>query len=242
MYEVCSPWTTPDRLRCEGDVAADDCAGGTVPLARVWTDEELILAASNLLFGRTCRRFPGECTATVWPCIDFSCMSNSHPCAPCLRYDVAELPTDYTVSAIVAVIEGGVTLPPSSYRIEGRNLLVRLDGQRWKQNNFGLTADGIETTIEFTAGQPVPIELQIAAADLACELKGISNDSRSQLPPHVRAIARRGVSLELTDIVSLLKGGQTGIQSVDYALQVYGNCGGSSMHDPTRSVPGYQVR
>lgn len=239
--QVCAPWTTPDKLCCEGGGTTDDCVSGTVPLVYEWSDDQVILAASNILYARTCYRYPGVCTATVWPCVD-GCSSAKHPCVRCCRFDAIELPTDYPVITIVDVIEDGVTLAPTDYRLERGNILVRLDGNPWQTNTFGLPdVSGVETTVEYTFGVAPPIELEMAAAALACELKKSCNGNECALPAHVTSFARRGVAVELTDLAEMLKSGATGIPIVDHALKVHGNCGWSMMYDPASVVRGLPV-
>jgi len=72
--QVCAPWIDTDDLCCEGagpDVVA--CDGTASPLVYKWTDDDFVLAASNILFARTCFLYPGVCTDTAWPCICACC-------------------------------------------------------------------------------------------------------------------------------------------------------------------------
>lgn len=241
-WQVCSPWTTPDKLCCEGDGDTTDCAtGDPVSLVYEWTDEDYILAASNILFARTCFLYPGVCEATVWPCIGCTC--KPHPCACCGTYSAITLPTSFDVIEIVSVEEDGVALDPSAYRVERRNILVRLDGNRWQRNSFALPgSECAETTIEYTSGAEPPVELQMAAAELACELKKACNGQECALPGHVKSVTRRGVEFDLTDLTELLKTGSTGLPMVDYAIQVHGNCPAESFMDPLDTYRyGWQV-
>lgn len=241
--QVCAPWTTPDKLCNEGGGTTTDCVDGVVPLVYEWTDDELILAASNILHGRTCYRYPGVCEYSVWPCIDVGCFSHHHPCAPCVRMNVILLPSDVPVVSITEITEDGAVLAPASYRLE-RGRVVRLDGLPWQRNTFGLPgAPGVETIVTYMAGEAPPIELQIAAADLAGELKKSCNGQSCALDPRVASFSRRGVSVELTDLKELLKSGATGIPSVDYALTVHGGCeqGSATMLDPAAPYRGSPV-
>lgn len=230
--QVCSPWTTPDKLCCAGAGTTEDCStGAPVPLQYSWTDEDYILAASNILFARTCFLYPGTCSATVWPCIDCGC--TPHPCACCGTYSAIQLPTSFDVISIVSVTEDGVVLDPSAYRLERGNVLVRMDGNRWQRNSFGLPgSECVETVIEYTAGAEPPAELQMAAAELACELKKACNGGQCALPERVTQVARRGVSFKMADLEALLSSGSTGLPLVDHALSVHGNCGGPTFGDP----------
>ncbi len=232
--QVCAPWVTPDELCCEGDQTTTDCVDGVVDLVFKWTDEDIILAASNILYARTCRLYPGVCSYEVWPCVD-RCSSDKHPCAPCVSYQVIALPGDYPVLEILSITEDGVELDPAAYRLDPRNRIVRLDGLPWQRNSFGLPGStAVETVVSYTAGIVPPVELRMAAAALACELKKSCNGEACALPANVTSFQRRGVSVELTDLAEMLKSGATGIPIVDHALAVHGNCGGGSMHDPAK--------
>lgn len=241
--QVCAPWTTADTLCNEGDGTTADCAGGTVPLIFPWSDDELVLAASNILYARTCFRYPGVCSFAVWPCVLGSCWSKSHPCLPCTPGAI-QLPTDLPVVNIVSITEDGVTLDPSAYRLESGGTIRRLDGLRWQRNTFGLDdVSGVDLRVTYRAGVAPPIELQMAAADLAAELKKSCNGQSCAIDPRVQSFARRGVSVELTDLEDLLKSGATGIPSVDHALAVHGDCsqGTATMMDPAARYRGTRV-
>lgn len=229
--QVCSPWTTPEKLCCEGGGDTTDCAGDSTPLVYTWTDEDYILAASNILFARTCFQYPGVCEATVWPCI--GCRCRPHPCSCCGTYSAITLPTDFPVIEITSVEEDGVVLNPANYRLERHNVLVRTDGLRWQRNSFGLPdSDCVETVIEYTTGAEPPVELQMAAADLACELKKACNGQECALPDRVTGITRRGIEMDLVDLGDLLKTGATGLAMVDHAISVHGQCSHDNLADP----------
>lgn len=242
--QVCAPWTDPDKLCTTGDGTTTDCVEGVVPLVYPWTPEEVILAASNILYARTCFRYPGVCGPfEVWPCIDPGCYSEYHPCVPCYNYSVIHLPGDMPLIEVASITEDGVELDSSAYRVD-RGRIVRIDGERWQRNTFGLPgAQGVETIVEYTVGAEPPIELQMAARDLAEELLKSCNGQACALDPRVTSFARRGVSVELTDLSEMLKSGSTGIPSVDHALKVHGECaqGSATMHDPAEPYRGSRV-
>lgn len=222
-YQVCSPWTTPDKLCCEGDQTYDDCVDGEQPLTFEWTDEDLILAASNLLYNRTGQRWPGLCEREVWPCLNCTCRRNPC-CGSC--YEAIMLQRDFPIQSIDAVEIDGVPLAPADYRLDEHKNLVRTDGLRWPLcNDLGLPLANqcAEVRVSYTTGRVPPIEGQIAAAELACEMKKACNgESTCKLPDHVRSLSRRGVSMELQDVAQLLQDGMTGNPHVDRFLEVHG--------------------
>lgn len=237
--QVCAAWATPDRMCNEGDGTTDDCVDGTVPLVYKFSDEELLLAASNILYSRTGFKWAGVCAYAVWPCID-NCTSDQHACATCVRYDAVQLPSQRVVE-ITEVNEGGVTLDPSDYRLEV-STVVRLDGKRWQRNTFGLpgATTGIETVITYTAGEAPPIEGVIAAAALADEMKEACNGT-CKPDSKLASYSRRGVSVELVDLEELMKTGATGIPAVDRFIAAWGERRSMRFADPAQPVRGLPV-
>lgn len=238
--EVCTPWVLPDQLCCEGDSTATTCDGTDVPLQYIWTDEDYARAASNILFARTCYLFPGACTVSIWPCICGCCLDHPYECSPCVRGSVMTL-DGYRPRDITIMIDG-VELDPSAYRVQN-NKVIRLDGQRWPRNNFGIDqpgAPGAEVIVTYTYGKEPPVELKIAAAALACEMKLACTDPENcALPSRVTSINRQGVGMTLMDLQQLLMTDKTGIPAVDYALDVHGKCGSDGIFDPAAPVHGY---
>lgn len=244
--EVCAPWVTPDQLCCEGDVTQVDCAGDDVALDFKWSDDDLVLAASNILYGRTGYRYPGACTFQTWPCVDKCRPGCEWGCSRLCgrRGDRLVLPTKLEVLSASVVIDGTPldNTNDAVFVIEG-NALVRVDGERWPLQNYGVSGvAGVDLRVTYTAGDVPPIELQIAAADLACELKKSCNGNDCALDPRVSSFARRGVSVELTDLAEMLKSGSTGIPSVDYALSIHEvKLGAPTMHDPAAPARGLRI-
>ena len=225
--QVCAPWADPEELCCEGAGSIENCADPESPTALVYpfTDADYILAASNILYQRTCYRYPGLCTVQVWPCR--KCRCDCHPCRCSGVWSVLEVPTDYPIQSVTDVLIDGVSFPPADYRLDADKWIVRLDGQHWPTcNSFDLPQSGsVEIVVEAVVGREPPIELKMAAIDLACEIKKACNgDESCGLPPHVRSLNRRGITLEIDDVTALFHTGQFGIQSVDMALQIHGNC------------------
>lgn len=221
-YVTCQPWITSDLLCCAGVTAVEDCAGDESLPVYPFTDDEYIMAVSNLLYNLTCQRFPGICTITTRPCIT-GC--TSHPCG-CGRYEAIRLPTDYRVWGVTDVTIDGEVVPPNAYEIVGRADLVRTDCACWPTVNKLVDMDcntcGRLLEVTFITGVEPPIELRMAAADLVCELKKSCSGTPCALPERVNRVVRRGVEMEFADIESTLSDGKTGIKSVDWALEVHG--------------------
>jgi len=220
--EVCAPWLTPEQMCCAGDQDVTNCDDTTTALTFVWSDDDLILAASNILYARTCYRYPGECEEKAWPCMPCNC--HCHPCA-CGTWSKIDLPTDYPLLDVTSVTIDGVDF--TDFRVDNGKWLVRTDGQRWPScNNFDLPNNSTpEIVVEYTTGRNPPQELKMAAAELACELKRACEGSAScSLPSNVKSVARRGVAFDLRNVTDLLSEGLTGNPIIDHALKVHGNC------------------
>ena len=240
---ACQPWIADTDLCCAGADPLTDCNGAPLAPNYPWTDAELIEAASDLLYARTCYIYPGLCTRTVWPCLECGC--GCHPCG-CGTYYVIHLTSDYPIQSVDEVRIDGVVMNPADYRLEEGARLVKTDGDRWPPcNNLGLTAgptvQGAEVEVDYTFGRTPPQALKMAAAELVCELKKACNaDASCSLPPHVKNIERRGVEIELHSVISLLEQGLTGNPIIDHALTVYGKCAQMRSFDPLRRA--LQVR
>lgn len=233
-------WITPADLCCASPDPDQtvDCNGDVQPVVQNWTDEQLIKAASDILYARTCYRYPGVCTRTVWPCLSCGCACNN-PCG-CGIYDAIELTSDYPILGVTEVQINGVVVPDDQYRLDENARIVRIDGEMWPtSNNLGLTnTPGYcqeEVRVTYTTGREVPQALKMAAAELACQLKkACSGDNSCELPAHVRSVSRRGVEYDMNDFMKLLQHGLFGNPTIDLAVQTYGKCGKASLVDFTR--------
>lgn len=233
---ACAPWTTSDKLCCEGSGNSVDCDGTTTPLVFHWDEDDVIGAATNLLFKRSCFRWPGLCTRTVQPCIcsDAVCVCGK-------REHAIELTSDYPIHSIEEVRtdedgDGTLTvLDSAAYRLDESSRLVRIDGNPWP-----ICWRTME--VDFTTGKEPPIEAQMAAAELACSLLKACKGEKCDLPAHVRSVSRRGVEYDVWDVVALLQAGMTGLPLVDHFLSVWGGpCRRSRMFDATRSPVAMRV-
>lgn len=122
------------------------------------------------------------------------------------------------VHRVVSVTVDGVALPASSWRVDSRGRLVRVDGEPWpdyQDETRPVTEPGTwAVTVEI--GRPVPAGGQIAAGVLAIELwKAACNDPSCGLPKRVQTISRQGVSVAMLDSFDDIDKGHTGIWAID---------------------------
>lgn len=143
------------------------------------------------------------------------------------------------VESIVEVMIDGEVLPDTSYRVDNRRRLVRLDGSEWptcQQMDRPMT-DTDTWQVTYMRGTPVPIGGQVAAAILACEFASSMTDGECRLPQRVTNLTRQDVSMTFLDGFDDLKEGHTGIWEIDSWVA-------SVMHTPrpsTVSSPDYSM-
>lgn len=255
----CAPWLTTDQL--------EDC--WTVPAD---ASEALIAmaidAASDLLFQRSARRFPGECTDTVIPVgacgggmvaampngsggLSLAPIPSSHAhggmcCAGGHRIELGA----YPITAITEVRVDGVVLDPAAYRVDDWAVLVRLDGGMWPCCNNG-TEDPPHLAVDFTFGQAPPGSGVLAAVALTRELVKATCPSGGPcaLDQRVQSLSREGVTITIPGLVDTLREGRTGIPAVDLFLWSHNPNGlqrrgrildlsGAGVHRRTFPLPG----
>lgn len=220
--EFCEPWVTADRLCCpDADPVVDCLTGEPTPVTYAWTDDELIEAATGILFRQTCHLFPGYCTITIRPCAYCTC-HNRHRCS-CGRYVYIDLQDRYPVISIDEVLIDGVVVDPATYRVDDYHRLVRIGGECWPRcNDLSENTPAPNTfSVTYTAGRRPPIELQMAAAELACELKRACNGLDCRLPRNVTHVSRQGVSMDISAVEDAVSGSVSGLASVDIAVRRY---------------------
>ena len=208
--QVCSSWATLEDLPEARPALSDDR----------W--EELLLAATEILWALTGRQWSGEgCEATA---------RLYHQQGVCLAYwpggnptmgvaaameliprlvagsTALKLPHD-EVTEVVSVTIGAT--PFTGYRNQG-SWLIRSDGRSWE---CCLTDD---VTISYLWGLAPPRGGVRAAAAYAVELgRAEANDSACRLPKRVMNIQRQGISMTLIDPQRYLDKGRLGIPDID---------------------------
>ena len=239
-YVACAPWIDDTDL-CPIQLLITDCNGDDIPLVYPETINEMIQAVTNILFGFTCYRYPGLCTASVYPCLECPC--SCHPCA-CGIWDAISL-TDvpYPIQDVTEVSIDGVIVPPAEYELRNNRHIVKLSGDRWPTcNSMGLPdSDQPTVIVEFTYGREAPLELRMGAARLVEQLYKACNDARCDLPKNVRSVQRRGIEFDVEPLTKLLSGKKTGIDILDYALEKYGKCARTTGYDPENHRNSYRI-
>lgn len=214
---LCSPWATT------ADVCAP-CDDFDTELLDGWLE-----AASSILFELTGRRWPGECTETVYPtgreCMDWLGQRNGMPHAPSRRG--LRLP-GYPVVEIEEVLIDGEVVDPDRYRVDDKRWLVYVppvpyssgDRQSWPfSNDASLALDSVGTwSVEYVFGTLPPPGGKEAAAALGCQLAlscSPSAEGECRLPARVTAITRQGITMAVLDPLTLFTDGLVGLPEVD---------------------------
>lgn len=239
----CVPWITGS------DVAAADSSLG------VGSNDFLLdtaaQMASDLMFSLSGRRFPGICQRTVRPCRS-SCgcwgsvasglgmwgwqngwwgvrsggwVNECGDRCGCGSLDSIRL-AGHPVREILLVKIDGQTVDASTYRLDGRRDLVRLDdpgppvvARSWPgcQNLALADTEAGTFSITYRHGMEPPQLGQQAAIQMAGELyKVLNRDDGCALPQNVTKIVRQGVTIDtVVSVAGLLRSGNTGLQLVD---------------------------
>ena len=159
---------------------------------------------------------PGEWKVQHGIVTDVSCGRCDGACS--CRDSSAVIGLPAPVDSVVRVVQDGVELDPSTYRIDNRRLLVRQDGLGWPfHQNLDAPLGEVGTWgVTYVYGSPVPISGQMAAGALACELaKAYTGDNTCQLPRRFSSITRQGVTVAALDTFEDIDKGRTGIWSID---------------------------
>lgn len=231
-------------MACEWDISYDRCEGSSDTAFLNDVSEEVREKAEGmaveLLDAWTGGVF-GPCPVTVRPCRD-GVRPNSDfrlprgalwepvliegrwfnmGCSSCGRSctcdDPGSLAVPGPVQRVIEVQIDGDTLPPESYRVEGR-FIIRQDGQAWPTYQDRTLPLGVEGTwaITYSKGIAVPAGGQIAAGVLALEImRALCEDEECRLPERVQTITRQGVTMAMLDGFEGLDEGRTGLWLVD---------------------------
>lgn len=190
--------------------------------------DDAILAASEILYELSARRFSGLCERTARPCqtpgmsCGFQTLSRGYivwpdgwgwqghtwgiecGCEPLSYVTLAGRP----VNEILEVKIDGVIIDPSEYRVDGHRDLVRLNGEFWPACQHLDVADTEPGTwsVTYTYGQGIPLVGQWAARELAWALynscvTGEAGDC--ELPEGVTRITRQGITYEMPELIFL---------------------------------------
>lgn len=218
---VCMPWA----------VAADVCAPCDGMLEADLTP--WLAVASTVLFELTGRRWPGECTETVYPNAE-----------ECLRWRLPRgfpysrgrgFPREFPlpgqpVTEIIEVLIDGVPVDPARYRVDDQRWLVYIPEsptaarQGWPLRQSVKAPHDTEGTwsVEYAYGiGPPPGGAEMAAA-LGCQLALSCTpdaDTECRLPQRVTSITRQGVTMAILDPLTLFQDGLTGLSEVDLWIQ-----------------------
>lgn len=240
--------TGPCQAWADTNAVGGRCAGEPVALTSA------LLMASDVLYQLSGRRFPGVCSATVRPvgaggrCLgDFARWRGlmSDPSTPrgCAAYDRVKL-AGYPVRAVDEVRLDGQVVPPSSYALEGGRWLVRRLPDGWPScQRLDRPAGEVGTwTVTYRFGQEPPVAGRLAAIALACELAKASAGQPCDLPAHVQAVVRQGVTMRRNAATLFGQDGTSGLPEVDAFLAAYRSTGTRRAAIISPDTPRYPTR
>ena len=124
------------------------------------------------------------------------------------------------VGGIESVSVDGVTLPPTAYRVDNGNRLVRTDGECWPSCQ-DLSSDDRDVGfwVSYYRGSAPNTLTTYAAGVLANEFFKACSDKKCRLPSNVSQVTRQGVSYQV--VAGSFPGGFTGIHEVDAVIRIY---------------------
>lgn len=255
---VCDSWTDSARiLACGPDIEA---------LTALDPEElyEAGLAASQVLWELSGRRYGGICTDTVRPCprgAEFGeplgwntswgwwrngawCGCSDGPtCGGCCGFpSQIKLGNRPIIANSVTVEIDGEPLSSDSWQIVDGAYLVRVDGEQWPccQDMSAPVGEPNTWEVTYSFGRNPPITGVRAASALARELAlECVGSNACRLPKRLSTVTRQGSTMTFVDPMEFLMTGTTGITAVDLFLssERYGRAHRpSAFIDPQRAT------
>lgn len=130
----------------------------------------------------------------------------------------------FMVGSVQSVVIDGVVVPPSAYRVDNGNVLVRQDGGVWPAHQDMTKPAGEQGTFVVTVSTgTAPTRLDnFAAGVLAREflkvVAPISSSEKCRLPAGTTSIARQGTTVIIDPAIR--RGMATGIPEVDHIVKL----------------------
>lgn len=154
---------------------------------------ELLKAATGYWYG--------PCLVTVRPCAPERGYPCTGPCG-CARVCRVKLPAPVTPGngwGVVGVTQNGQQLPPSAWRVDNLEWLVRQDGQCFpacQRMDLPLGQPGT-WGVTYWRGMPVPLAGQRAVTALAVRVYEECSDGGCWVDPRVTQLTRAGVTYNM---------------------------------------------
>lgn len=156
--------------------------------------------------------WPGLITGT-WNSGACGCSNSDCACGA----DLSRFQLPGPVVSVTKIVIDGAELDPTAYGIQDNRWIVRLDGGTWPQDQ-DLTAGEDEEgsfIVTYRRGIPVPVDGQIAAGALACEIANAALGNDCALPANASSVSRQGINIELMDPAEFFENGLTGVSAAD---------------------------
>lgn len=231
---VCG-WTMDDSCWQKLATAFEDDAKAEMAQSAVNVAAEVLYSLSGRQFGvcevvaRPCRQACcdpcGRSGGLRWTPVlkggqwmNVSCWSCKDSCS-CTN--VCEVLLPGPVDSITEIMLDGQVLEATEYRVDNRNLLVKVSPGCWPTcQDMAAEPDQPGTwQVTYGRGRPLPAAGMNALGALANELaKSCLGDNTCQLPERVTTITRQGLTMAMLDPMEFLTNKRTGIYAVDVWL------------------------
>lgn len=179
------------------------CCGGLTPVETAMQDV-FLEAATLAVYGLTKQKYQGQCSRTIYPCQPRCVRDSCCYCPQRVSFDLGTPPVWWA-----QVIIDGVEIP---VHVEDYQYVVRDDGVL-----YWPTCEH-DWLFNITWGWPIPMDLQLATARLACEMAKQCAGLDCALDPRTTSYSREGVSVTIADPYSMVANGKTGVPFVDAIL------------------------
>lgn len=208
---VCQPWADVDDLPADRPFPQDTPA---------W--EELILAASELLYGFSGKQFTGACESAVV----LTGPVHGHrprwtPMGEAAAATTGLRPTRWARDPIVVVLPGPPVTHVDEVTIGGEAVPYTVTlpfGRLERPGCLGWPLDGT-VAVRYRHGIPPPVGGRDAAVQLAVELgRARDHSGECALPQRIQSVTREGVTVGIMDTFEHLDKMRTGLLEVDMWL------------------------
>lgn len=144
-----------------------------------------------------------------------------------------------STAAVLEVTVAGEPLEPGDWLVYDHDTLTRVDGQCWPV--CCKTSADTAVTVTYLDGQPIPLDVRLAASVLACEFAAACAGDECRLPRRIAQLTQFGSTVSFADLpapgVPVMAIGIDEVDQVIKARNPYGQTRPPSITNPNRRPP-----